>query len=263
MITRIRWALGGLEKRLYRAGWLRRQGLCLPDFLGVGAQKAGTTWLYENLRRHPQIYLPVPKEIHYFDWNFHRTLRWYARHFEPGVGRIKGEITPGYSILTRKRIDFVHWLMPDVRLLLLIRNPMERAWSQALMNLVKKPRRDFATVPEKEFCDHITSARSVMRGDYLTIVDSWLSRYRPDQLLILRFEEIREQPRELLCRVFQHLGATTDIDWASLPFDQVIFQGVGVPPPPAIRDFLRDMYRNDLERIVERFGGELRAWQTW
>lgn len=263
MITRIRRALGGLEKRLYRGGWLPRKGLCVPDFLGIGAQKAGTTWLYENLRRHPDIYLPTPKEIHFFDWHFHRTLRSYARHFESGAGRIKGEITPGYSIIDRRRIDFVHWLMPDVRLVMLIRNPMERAWSQALMNLVKKPGRAYASVTEAEFIDHIISARSVMRGDYLTIIDNWLSRFPPEQLLIGRFEEIRDHPQDLLRRVFRHLGARTDIDWSSLPYDQVIFAGLGVPPPPRIRDLLRETYRDDLRRLVNRFGPEVESWQAW
>ena len=140
---------------------------------------------------------------------------------------------------------------------------MERAWSQALMNLVKKPGRAFSAVTEAEFLDHIASERSVKRGDYLTIIDNWLSRFRPDQMLIGRLDEIRERPRELLRRVFQHLGVRTDLDWASLPFDQVIFKGVGVPPPPSVRDALREMYRHDLQQLVERFGSAVRHWLDW
>jgi hypothetical protein len=263
MITRIKWTLGRLEKCLFRCGVFDRRKLCLPDFLGIGAQKAGTTWLYENLRLHPDLFLPRPKELHFFDWHFYGTLRSYARNFEPGRGKVKGEITPGYSIVDRRRIKFIHWLLPDVRLLMLIRNPMERAWSQALMNLVKKPGRPFKDVPESEFLDHIASERSVKRGDYLATLDAWLSRYRPEQLLIGFFEDIRERPRDLLRRIFKHIGVRTDVDWSAFPYDRVIFKGMGAEAPPAVRETLREMYRDDLRRLVERFGPAVKHWQEW
>lgn len=263
MRDRIKRVTGRIEKRLYRLGWLRRDGLCLPDFLGIGAQKSGTTWLWENLRCHPEIFLTTPKELHFFDWHFERSLRSYAGHFEPGVGKVKGEITPGYSILTPDRIDFVHWLVPDVRLMFLIRNPMERAWSQALMNLVKKPKVPFETVSEQTFIEHIDSPRSVQRGDYIEIVDNWLARFAEEQLLIEPFEAIRDEPRALLGRVLRHLGVDPEPDWRAFPVDEVIFRGVGVPPPPRIRDHLRRIYRDDLDRLAARFGAVVEPWRAW
>ena len=124
-----------------RLGWRPRRVAHLPDFLGIGAQKAGTTWLHENLRCHPELYLPDAKELHYFDWDFHQSLRSYAEHFRDGADRVKGEITPGYSILSSIRIALIKDLMPDLRLLFLVRNPISRAWSQALMNLVGRTNR--------------------------------------------------------------------------------------------------------------------------
>ena len=53
-----------------------------PEFLGIGAQKSGTTWLYENLKKHPQLYLPKTKEIHFFDWHFYKSIKWYCQHFK-------------------------------------------------------------------------------------------------------------------------------------------------------------------------------------
>ena len=89
MLNRLRYVYSRLEKPAYARGWLSTRGLTLPDFLGIGAQKAGTTWLHENLRCHPSLYLPDEKELHYFDWHFHRPLRWYAGHFRQGAGRVR------------------------------------------------------------------------------------------------------------------------------------------------------------------------------
>ena len=70
-----------------------------PDFIGIGAQKAGTTWLDRNLRAHPQIWMPERKELHYFDRRIadmrSPTDEWSASIFETGRARVTGEITPG------------------------------------------------------------------------------------------------------------------------------------------------------------------------
>ena len=66
----------------------------LPHFLGIGAQKAGTTWLAENLRCHPEVFLPERKELHWLDHKFERPLSDWAAHFADAGERKRGEITP-------------------------------------------------------------------------------------------------------------------------------------------------------------------------
>ena len=68
--------------------------LPLPDFLGIGAQKAGTTWLAANLRRHPDVFIPERKELHFFDNKWDRPLREYARHFEGPRARSRARSPP-------------------------------------------------------------------------------------------------------------------------------------------------------------------------
>ena len=247
---------------LYARGLRSACRLSLPDFLGIGAQKAGTTWLHENLRKHPQLFLPEEKELHYFDWHYHEPLRSYALQFERANGRVKGEITPGYATLTRERIAFVHRLMPAARLILLLRNPIDRAWSQALMNLVTRPERAYEDVDEGEFRAHFESARSVLRGDYLATIDSWLSYYRPEQLYVGFYEDVSERPRELLKEVFAHLGVSTEVEWKDFPYEKVVHRGAGRPLPGALRAMLADMYRDDLDRLVQRFGQRAERWQA-
>ena len=157
-----------------------------PDFLGIGAQKSGTTWLHRNLQTNPQIWMPR-KEVHYFDkkiherfslahrlfgdrpqdrqwrkqvrhwlkvhlveefspkdlaWDFKYYLlppsdRWYASIFEPKKGRKTGEITPAYSALKKDMVAHVHELMPHAKIIFMIRNPIERDWSQTVMRFDK------------------------------------------------------------------------------------------------------------------------------
>ena len=130
---------------LNKIGFLRNNLLTLketptnfPNFLGIGAQKAGTTWLYKNLRKHPQLYLPETKEIHYFDWYFYKSIKWYCKYFKSAKKtQITGEINPCYSVLSERKIKLIHKINPKLKIILLLRNPIERAWSQAVMNLVK------------------------------------------------------------------------------------------------------------------------------
>lgn len=264
-ITRLRTGLKRaqttLEKLLYANGIRSTNGLCLPDFLGIGAQKAGTTWLYENLCRHPDLYLPEPKELHYFDWGFHRSLRHYSDSFKPGCHRLKGEITPGYSIIPVERIRFIRTIMPEVRLILLMRNPIDRAWSQALMNLVKLPNKKFEEVDRSEFYDHFRSERSVKRGDYDTVLNNWLSVFPRGQLYIGFFEDISNRPQELLSEVFAHIGVSQDVEWSSFRYKHVISKGPDIPLPRMYGDFLEEMYHRDIEVLSERFGVAMAGWR--
>src|SRR5262245_31071936 len=145
-----------------------------PDFLCIGAQKSGTTWLHHNLVQHPSIWLPPTKSIHYFDWpltavydrligrkgrmrkaraylakTVARTLvgqadaaelrwalqyclgtrsdRWYQSLFRRPSSIIAGETTPAYARLTPEEIQRVHALIPNAKIVYLIRHPVERA----------------------------------------------------------------------------------------------------------------------------------------
>ena len=142
-----------------------------PDFLCIGAQKAGTTWLYSMLSQNESVFLPPIKEIHFLDYIYvanHRhwvgaafdkrakalsrkpefrkyfrglqmadrtTDAWYAAVFNhpKAAGRITGEITPAYSMLPAGGIRRAHAINPELKILFIIRDPVERALSQLRM----------------------------------------------------------------------------------------------------------------------------------
>ena len=112
-----------------------------PDFLIIGAQKAGTTSLYDYLVQHPRIAAARTKEVHFFDHHFARDTTWYERQFAPrklfGETRITGEASPFYLLHPRVP-QRVQSLLPDAKLLVVLRNPVDRAFSHYQHNLRKK-----------------------------------------------------------------------------------------------------------------------------
>ena len=227
------------EKGAIRLGVRSCRDLSLPDFLGIGAQKSATRWLDSNLRVHPQVYLPHEGELHYFDRDFQMPLHWYASKFEGGQEKLKGDITPGYGPLPPKRIRFIRTLIPDVRLVLLLRNPVDRAWSHAVMRLVTLRNRAFEDVSEREFLRLFDAPVLTKRGDYLSILNAWERAFSREQLYVGFYEDVIANPRLLLTEVMEHLGLSTNLDWDEFPIQQVVHKGRGIPLP--------DMYRKVLE----------------
>ena len=139
-----------------------------PDFLGIGAQRAGTTWMHRFLRGHPDLWLSPIKELHYFNdpsnKRWFRNLRtrlaqgpgrwdvsyflgardddWYARLFSAAQasGKLAGEITPSYAVLDNAVLQRIHAINPEVKLIFSMREPIARAWSSWRNRLKKKPR---------------------------------------------------------------------------------------------------------------------------
>lgn len=99
-----------------------------PNFIGIGVQRASTSWLYHCLDEHPQTFLPR-KEVHFFDRNYDRGLGWYRGIFaDTPRDALAGEFTPDY-IDSRIAVDRIYDAFPDAKLVVLLRNPWERAYS--------------------------------------------------------------------------------------------------------------------------------------
>lgn len=248
-----------LEKPLQRRGLFRPPHL--PRFLGIGAQKSGTTWLHAQLACHPDLFLPAEKELHYFDWNFHRPLGWYANAFSEAGERLPGEITPGYAILDPERIEFVASVLPGLRVIYLMRDPIERAWSQVVMNSIELDGEDPTTIDVDTWIDRLSEPRVIRRSDHLAVVDAW-SRWIPsDRMLLGFFEEIANSPQDLLGRVHDFLGVASH---PGTGVDGVVRRGVGTPMPPEVKEVLVERYTPDLRRLAERFGGVCEGWlERW
>src|SRR5262249_22447178 len=112
---------------------MRNEGR-LPDFVVVAANRCGTSALSAGLRSHPEVFIPSHKEIHFFDRHFDRGESWYRAHFErAGDARVVGEATPGY-LYRADATERLTALLPNARLLAIIRNPVDRAYSNYSKN---------------------------------------------------------------------------------------------------------------------------------
>lgn len=231
------------------------------NFLGIGAQKAGTTWLYEQLNRHPQLAFPLGKEAHF--WNRPHDTAAVADYLDrfAGLDAVAGEITPAYGMLPIKTIREIHHHAPRLRLIYLIRNPIDRAWSSALMAL-QRAEMTLDEASDQWFSDHFHSAGSMKRGDYQTCLQNWCAVFPDKQLLILRFEQIAAEPESLLNCCFQHLGASLqDPDLLRQQGCQVpVFTGPGYPLRPTLRPILRALYQDRIKQLERYLDMDLSAW---
>ena len=183
-----------------------------PDFLGLGAHKSGSTWLHEMLDQHPEIALPPGKELHFWDrcWHEGSSLEGYEETFASLTKPIKGEITPAYAILPPPTIMVIRKSYPGLRLLYVLRDPIERAWSHARMGFAKTfpdPAEDDVSAHADWFLEHFRSVGSLARGDYPRCIANWEAAYPSGALLTLLYDDMQTSPREFLRACCRHLGA--------------------------------------------------------
>ena len=122
-----------------------------PDYLIIGAQKSGTTTLFNYLSNHPQVSNPSKKEIHYFDLNFEKPYSWYQSHFPGPSSMISGEATP-YYLYGYNMPERIYRKLPNVKVIVLLRNPIDRAYSHFQMQKARKiePVKSFSKVIQME-----------------------------------------------------------------------------------------------------------------
>lgn len=249
-------AAGASVARRLAASGLSRPSR-LPDFLGIGAQKAGTTWLHANLAVHPEIFLPEAKELHWLDWNWHRGPHAYASWFAGAGPRLAGEITPAYAIAPPERIRSIVALVPEVRVVHLLRDPVERAWSQAVMNL---ERYGGGIGSESALLGHLASEPVISRSLHTAAIDRWSACVADERRFLGFFEEIAHDPADLLRRVLAFLGADPD-PGVEFPMRSVVNRGEAIEMPDAARRLLVDRLAEELVELDRRFGGPASRWR--
>jgi hypothetical protein len=183
-------------------------------FLGIGAQKAGTTWIYQHLSRHPDIRFPAGKEVHFWDCRRSNGVEWWTGLFpDDDQKRKQGEITPAYATLDEATIREIAALAPNLRVFYSLRNPIARSWSSALMAL-ERAEMTIDDASHQWSLDHFKSAGSRRRGDYLSCIKRWQAVFRDEQFLTIMFDDIIKDPGGVLVSLCRHLGVDTSwVGW--------------------------------------------------
>jgi hypothetical protein len=246
-----------LKQRLFYR--LRKPPEGLPDFICIGAQKSGTTWLNEQLKKHPSLCMPDRKELRFFDWYFYRSFSWYLQQFSCDKEKIKGEVTPGYSIIEKGRVKFMRRSMPNVKIILLLRDPRERAWSSARYHFGKEMGRDLQQISDAEFIAHFEKRWVQRMGDYEVIWKKWSSVFPREQLLVIFTETIDTQPDKVIERICNFIGVPAIKDDASLYSHPNKSEEMKMPAE--VKSYLDKKYLEVIRNMPLWLGEENRYWK--
>jgi hypothetical protein len=242
----------------------------LPDFLIVGAQRSGTTNLYDLLVRHPSIDPASHKEVHFFDYHYRRGDRWYRGNFpdprgDSGGEFICGEATPtyiGYESAPARIRD----LVPDAKLIVLLREPVARAVSHYHhFCRLGNEERSFEDAIAWEYGYLSAGSRPLLldspeRGSdpiYLSLsayapqLERWFSTFPRDQLFVAPAEELFENQEELLARLGEFLELKSPFPPQAVPPKQFPYPEVAEETRKRLTDLFAP-YNRRLETLLER-----------
>ena len=237
------------------------------DFVIGGTQKGGTSALDSFLRQHPEICMPsTRKELHFFDREAENTdYNAYHANFEAKPPqRVIGEASPIYMYW--ETAPYRIWKYnPKMKWILALRNPVERAFSAWNMETKRgKEKVPFAEAIEKEAerCREALPLQHrvysyVDRGFYSPQVRRLFDIFGRDNVLVLLSEELRNEHRKTLCRVFEFLG----VDSSFVPPEASVFeQGYTVKIDNQLRARLIDTFQFDIKELEKLIGRDLSEW---
>ena len=265
-------------------------GDACPDFLCVGAQKAGTSWLYRQLEQHPDFWMPPVKELHYLD-SLNRTKRHrpprskderdtcflenikdlsmrshidldsYGRLFCHKGPLLSGDISPAYSTLTDEIIEKVVDHFPNLKVVFLARDPVERAWSQLSMGLrLGMINRFDATDPEEVVCN-LLNPGVLIRSHPSKIVARWKRYVRPENFRVYFYDDLKENPTELRRSILLFLGGDPDKPSGGLkPHENADVGQEKLRLTRKVRDRMAQFFERELKACALELGGRAKSW---
>lgn len=285
-----------------------------PHFLGIGAHKAGTSWLHWQLNQHPGVWLPPVKEVHFFDRSEHypspselqpasplkRLLKgpeqrqrfregywrlrqgiterdwssvrwawhWYFGHYNEAWYRrlfsrhfhdhLCGEITPAYSMLEGQDVAALREMNPDLKLIFMLRNPIDRAWSSVRFNR-ERGHSDIELDAVEAILAQLQAPTNVLRGAYLRTLDNYLEYFPAEQILVGFYDAIARDPTGLIHGIADFLELPIEQGW-HVDNTKRVNASPWQPMPDAVRRYLAETYRPEIEALAERLGSYAQLW---
>lgn len=260
-----------------------------PDFLCVGMPKAGTTWLYDQLNRHARFWMPPIKELHIFDLHrgeradhyrrqrsghdgFRATefdsfaeqadavagLADYARLFAPKCDRLSGDVTPGYAVLREPEIAHIKSAFPQVKVMLLLRNPIERLWSAIGGHVAKIPNWQDPKTRPALWARALMDPRVAKYPSAPTVYRRWGRHF---DVITAFYEHIAADPTRARRRVARLLTRTSPAaDDFSVEPHYNRNRGTAEPMWDMDRAILSAHFAQEIEESGAVFGGPANGW---
>ena len=172
-----------------------------PTMIGIGAQKCASSWVHAALGVHPQIGVSDPKEVDFFSYYFDRGYQWYETHFAQAAARqVRFEASPSY-LHDPRAPERVHAYNPAMKILLMLRDPIDRAYSNHLHEVIK------AHIGPISFAEGLANNPAyIEQGRYATHLTRWLSAFPREQVLVLLAEEVSANPDAAAQQVYAFAG---------------------------------------------------------
>lgn len=239
----------------------------LPDFVVIGAQKCASTSLLSYIGQHSRVRLGRKKSTHYFDLNPSRGADWYAAHFPRHLAGLwggerdwlTGESCPSYMFLPEVPARMAA-LMPHVKLIAILRDPVKRLVSQYHHEKRKgRAAGDFASfiAPSLELgwpvsgpVTEVLQKAAVPRGFYADQLRHWQNHFPRQQILAVSFEELLAKPDAVMGRIFTFLGLEPE----AVDTSRVLNKGTGAadePLDPALLERLGALYRSRNAQLAQ------------
>ena len=266
------------------------------NFIGIGAHKSGTSWIFERLREIDHFELPPVKEIHYFDrkykqnklhftkrfpsiksyfesikicvLNFNRINWFYSWYFKSYSDswyvslfkskKIQGEITPAYSILSVEEIRRLKKVANPEKILFIIRNPIERAWSH-YQYLVQRGKKFDKKNLVKEIKSFMLSDEQRKRSNYIEIINKYRNFFQDEDIYILFYDSILNEPEALIENMMSVFGIKK-INLMNCNFRDVNNSSKKLRIPIEISKLVNELYKKDISVLSEKIGSYCKIW---
>ncbi|MEE9388239.1 MAG: sulfotransferase [Paracoccaceae bacterium] len=175
-----------------------------PTVIGIGAQKCASSWVHSVLGAHPEIGVSDPKELDFFSHYFDHGYQWYDSHFSDLSGfYARCETSPSYFYDPRAA-QRVWDYNKDMKIIALLRDPVERAYSNHLHEVIK------GHIPCQSFEQGLKNNPAYIdQGRYYSHLKPWFSTFGPDQILVLIAEEVFADPAAAAAQLYEFIGVDT------------------------------------------------------
>ena len=264
------------------------------DFICIGSTKCGTTWLFANLVKHPDIWLPPQKSVHYYAPKY--SVRWakklyrgwprlvrprdleswawelrffarpvlseagYARLMRPRRpnGRKIGEIAAYYHALDLATVRRIAELRPDLKVIFLMRDPVDRTWSNVNMR-IRGYGRTYERLSADDLKAELAHPNVRAHSDYLGTLDTWEAVFPKGQIHVDFFDRIAHEPHAFLHDLCRFLGVAYDPAYFA-NVTQKVYPGSGRDMPDWVRAQLVAEYGEQIRELSRRYGSYPRSW---
>lgn len=278
MFLQIKKILTSIKSKIFFClGYLGFKKIKLPDFLIIGTQKGGTTSLFNHLVKHPKIEMSPnfidgrffhyysQKEVHFFNSNFFfkKGIRWYKSIFNNN-NKLQGEKTPNY-ISNFKAHERMFEIVPNAKLILILRNPIDRAFSAYNHQKQQSVCWDKIIDIQKQNFNEIISLNTenliqtnlIKRGFYVDQIENLYKYFKSEQVLILISEHMKKDPQAIYNKIFEFLGVETmQIEYKPNIHKREYQETMSLES----RKKLEEIYKPYNERLFKLLGYRIEEW---